>query len=477
MRHSPTPRLVSLLLCLSLVGCGGGSARRPRTQVVLSSEAVDEKVGREESENVAAQLGLIDDPALNAYVSQVGQRLARYAPRGRFRYHFAIVDQDTPNAFALPGGYIYVSRGLLVLTNSEDELASVLGHEITHVAARHAAARQAVIQGMPGPFQFFAQGHIAGYSRNQEREADRIGQGLAGVAGFDPTGMATFLKDLEFTERLRLGTSRLPSFYDTHPATSERVASAAARARLVSWERVPGVASDQADYLSRIEGLVVGTSAAEGVFRGQRFLHPDLDFTVRFPDGWKTMNTHVAVGGVSRLRDAQFVLEGQGPGDDPETAATEYLGKPQNQGISIATLAPLKIGSHRAYRVEGKVRTRGGFIPITMTWVAKGGVIYRFTALSAPGAFARIQSTYSAFVRSFRPLPPGLARSVREDHLHVVRARAGETLKALSARTGNQWDIQTTAVINDVFATEPLGSDQLMKVAVSQAYVPEPASR
>jgi predicted Zn-dependent protease len=222
---------------------------------------------------------------------------------------------------------------------------------------------------------------------------------------------------------------------------------------------------------------VVGTSAAEGVFRGQRFLHPDLDFTIRFPDGWKTMNTHVAVGGVSPRRDAQFVLEGQGPGDDPEKAASEYLGKPQNQGLSIATLAPLQIGSFEAYRIEGKARMGGGFIPIAITWVAKDGMIFRFTALSAPAAFDRIQSTYGAFVRSFRTLPAGLARGVREDRLHIVRARSGETLQALSARTGNQWDIQTTAVINDVFATEPLRADQLMKVATSRAYVPEPAAR
>ena len=133
-----------------------------------------------------------------------------------------------------------MSRGLLTLTNSEDELAGVLGHEIVHVAARHAAARQAVTRSL-GPFQMFAFRSIAAYGRDQEREADRLGQGLCALAGYDPSGMATFLKDLEYTERLRLGGSRFPYFLDTHPTTQERVADAASRAKITRWERKPGI--------------------------------------------------------------------------------------------------------------------------------------------------------------------------------------------------------------------------------------------
>jgi len=469
---------IALLLAAPAAGCGGGrSASPPRREVILSSEAVDEKVGEEASQDVTEGLGIVDDPALNAYVNELGRRLARHAPRGRFQYHFAIVDQDAPNAFALPGGYIYVSRGLLILTNSEDELANVIGHEIVHVAARHAAARQAIIRGLPGPIKYFAQGHIAGYSRNQEREADRLGQGMAGLAGFDPQGMATFLKDLEFTERLRLGTSRMPRFFDTHPATIERVASAGGRARMVSWQRSPGITKGRSDYLSRLEGLVVGMSGAEGAFRGQRFIHPDLDFGMRFPDGWSTMNTHAAVGAVSPRRDAQIVLEGQGKGDDPEAAASEHLAKGGNQNIEIASARPLRIGSYPAYRIDGQVPTPYGRLPIAITWVARDGTIFRFTGLAAPRAFGRYDSTYGAVVRSFRPLTQQLRNSVREDRLHIVEAHAEESLKDLSQRTSNEWDIQTTAVINDIFATEPLRAGQQVKVAVSRPYEPRESAR
>lgn len=481
-QRPPVRRWAGALAAL-LLACGGGAGRpapapKPPREVVLSTEAVDEKVGRESSQSVVAELGLVDDPALAAYVDQLGQRLAHGARQGDFQYHFAIVDQVSPNAFALPGGYIYVSRGLLLLTNSEDELANVLGHEITHVAARHAAARQAVIRGIPGPFAYFAQRYISGYTRDQEREADQRGQELAGAAGFDPSGMASFLKGLEFTERLQLGNSRLPYFYDTHPTTSERVAAASGRARMVGWERTPGIAGTRGEYLHRIEGLVVGDSAAEGVLRGQRFLHPDLDFMLRFPDGWDIVNTHVAVGGTNRDRNAQIVLEGQGPGDDPERAAVEFLQKPENQGLALGALAPLQIGDLAAYRVEGSARSPVGSLPVVISWIAYNGSIYRLTGLSAPGAaYEKLRSAYLAVVRSFRPLAAGLRESIREDRLRIATAGPGESLAALSRRTGNQWDIHTTAVMNDIFASEPLAEGQLVKIAVSVPYHPEPPAR
>jgi len=426
---------------------------------------------------VVTELGLLDDPKLEAYVNRLGGRLARHAPQGNFEYRFAIVDQDVPNAFALPGGYIYVSRGLLLLANSEDELANVLAHEITHVAARHAAARQASIRGMPGPFQFFAQGHIAGYSRDQEREADRMGQNLAAVAGYDPSGMATFLKHLEFTERLKLGASRLPSFFDTHPTTSERVAAAASRARIASWQRSPGVAEDRSAYLHLVADLVIGTSASEGMFQGQRFVHPDLDFTIRFPDGWTTMNTHVAVGAVNRLKDAQIVLEGQGAGDDPQQAAAVFLGRPENEKLKISSVAPLRVGNLPAYRITGATPTPAGWLPITITWVARTDMVFRFTGLSTPAAAERFESSYLTVVRSFRPLPPSLRSAVRENRMELAEARAGESLAALSERTGNEWDLQTTAIFNDIFADAPLAAGQLVKISVSRPYGPHPEER
>jgi len=446
-----------------------GQAAEPDEPVVLDTVYDDQRVGREQSDKVDAAIGVVKDDALNAYVSAVGKRLARYAPRYRFDYTFRVVDQDEPNAFALPGGFVFVSRGLLALTNSEDELANVLGHEIAHVAARHAAARQQVNDAMPGIIRFLSMRSLAGYSRSQEKEADRLGQGIAGLAGYDPGGMVQFLKDLEFTERLRLGASRRPYFLDTHPSTRQRAAVAAQRARIIAWKRKPGIAWDRADYLRRIEGIVVGTSAAEGIFRGERFVHADLGFTVRFPSGWETRNTHTAVGAVAPDRSAQVVLEDAGPGTDLEKALARFAAKAERSGLRIESTERIKLAGKEALRANARVSSRFGGVDVLLTFLIHHGQTFRITGV-ARSEKSRNRTLFLNVARSFRPIPPEMLKGIHEDWLRVVEARPGETLAELSGRTGNRWPLNRTAVMNALFATDALEPGQLVKVAIAQPY-------
>jgi predicted Zn-dependent protease len=463
IRRLLAPALVALAL---LAGCSSAPpARDEKPEVILRTEAHDERAGAEAAEQVAAEIGLLENRAITSYVSQVGQQLARHAPRGRFSYKFQVVDQDAPNAFALPGGYIFVSRGLLVLSNSEDQLANVIGHEIVHVARRHAAARQSLMRDIPAIFRYAAMGQVASYSRNQEREADRLGQGLSAVAGFDPQGMADFLKNLDYTERLRLGHSRMPGYLDTHPATGERVAAAGARAGSVSWKGQPAGASGRNAYLRRLDGLVVGTASTEGVFAGDRFLHPELGFSMRFPAGWELANTHTAVGAISRRRDGQVFLEFQGEGDDPEQASAEFIEEAREQGLRVESSQPLRIGEFAAFRAQGRAATVG----VHLTWIAREGAIYRLTGV-ARGGSGKLEGIFNNVARSFRPLTSKERASIRETRLRLVPARAEESIAELSQRTGNEWNIQQTAVMNDVFANDRLEAGRLMKIAVSQPY-------
>ena len=471
--ETKTRNSIALASALFALACGANTPTRehPR-EVILRSEDVDHKVGEESAQDVKAQLGLIESSELVAYVEKVGSRLARHAPNRNFEYSFQIVDQETPNAFALPGGYIFVSRGLLALTNNEDELANVLGHEIVHVASLHAAARQEVGRSLPAKLDWLRGGYLASYGRDQEREADRLGQKLAAVAGYDPEGLVQFLRELEHTERLEFGSSRLPGFWDTHPSTNSRVAEAAARADMTEWTRETPIAAAHADFLRRMEGLAVGVRASEGVFVADRFMHADLDLFIHFPPGWKTINTHRAVGAISPKRDAQIFLEIQGPGSNVERAAGEYVAELADSGFRVDNAQPLRIGSHTAFRVDGHLSGPGGQLQMQLTWLGREGSIYRFTAVAPAKFFRRYTGSFFNVPRSLRGLEAHERAKIQEMRLRIVVAHPGETLTELSERTANRWDIQQTAVMNDLFVDHVLDSGQLVKIAVTEDYLP-----
>jgi predicted Zn-dependent protease len=287
------------------------------------------------------------------------------------------------------------------------------------------------------------------------------------------------MRDLNHTERLEFGSSRLPGFWDTHPSTQSRVAEAAARANMIKWTRQAPIAADRIDYLRLMDGLPVGARAAEGVFVADRFMHADLDLYIHFPPSWKTINTHSAVGAISPKRDAQIFLEIQGPGDDVERAAGEYVAELAGSGFRVQNAQPLRIGTHKAFRVEGQLLGPGGALEAQLTWLARGASIYRFTALAPVGLFQRYAGTFLNVPRSLRSLADHERAMVQEMRLRIAVALSGENLAELSERTANRWDIQQTAVMNDLFADHVLVEGQLVKIAVNEGYLPgmdEPAA-
>jgi predicted Zn-dependent protease len=491
------PRSLALLaLAAVLLGSCATPPEEPRkAEVLLTGEAVDRDVGMEESERVAAEMGLVDDPELVAYVNAVGSRLLRHAPERSFTYRFHVVDQEVPNAFALPGGFVYVSRGLLALSNSEDELANVLGHEILHVAARHAAARQQIARTTPNPlmlpgivlgavfgesvgkavaapFQAFSAPYVASYSRDQERAADRGGQEIAGDAGYDPHGMATFLRSMETSERQRRGFSRLPGFMDSHPLTTERIGETATYANLLDWSRQPGVTEGRAAYLSRLDGLVVGEAADQGVFVEERFLHPDLNFTIRFPEGWKLVNAPTMVGAISPDRTVQIFLSAPTPGTDPRKAADVFvLQNGRRLGIQVVGAEELQIGELPAYRVLAWAQGPNGRVGSMLTWIAHEGRVYRVNAIAPAGMGRDYLGRSRTTAQSFRSLTPQELASIEENRLRVATARGGESLLELAERTGNVWSVHVTAVMNDHPPGESLAEGQVLKIARREPYV------
>jgi predicted Zn-dependent protease len=478
MPGRPLLATLSILGCAALAaaGCTGAtppSGSRPKRTVLLT-ESDDARVGREASKDVAAEMGILDDPALNAYVSGIGRKLLRGVPRRSFHYQFSVIDQVEPNAFALPGGYIFISRGLLALANDEDELANVIGHEITHAARRHAAAQQELArQSSPLAMPWVRAANIAAYGRDMEREADEGGQMLAAAAGYDPMGLSTFLRNMLQSERLLIGHARVPTFLDTHPGSQERASVTAFRARELRWRRDPSLGDTRASYLSRIEGLELGQRPEAGVFEGDRFLHPTLDFQVRFPSGWRTSNTNRAVGAVSPRGDAVVFLTADLPPGDPRAVAEAFVEKArESQRVEVKESQPVKIGAIDAWRMRLEGGGRGGSVAAYVTFVPYRGATWRIMGVSPAIAADRTLGRTLNTARSFRPLTPDERKSLTVTRLHVVTAGPGEDLEALGRRAGNAWDPARTAVYNGIFANHRFAGGEPVKVARVAPYAP-----
>jgi predicted Zn-dependent protease len=475
-------RLRRILACLSLLACAAAlvlaacssspKAGGGKKQTILLTEYDDARVGEEASGAVAAQMGLLTDPELDAYVNEIGQKLLRGVPRRSFQYQFKVVDQFEPNAFALPGGYIFVSRGLLTLANNEDELACVIGHEITHAARRHAAMQQALArQGGPLTMPWVRAAHMASYGRDMEREADRGGQILAAAAGYDPMGMSTFLTAMGQMERLRIGHARQTSFFDTHPGSQERASVNAARSHEIRWKRDPAIGDPRTAYLRHIDGLPVGPRPEGGVFEGDRFLHPDLDFQVRFPSGWQTSNSNQVVGAMSRERDAVVYLTADQPEGDPREVAEAFVAKTNRElPVEVEESVPVKIGQIDAWRV----RLRGRGLVASVTFLPYRGATWRITSVSSSLAARKYLGRMLNTARSFRPLTLGERNRIHGTRVHLVTAYPREDLSSLSARSGNAWDVSTTAVFNGIFASHRFEGGELVKTAQVERYLPPP---
>jgi predicted Zn-dependent protease len=470
-------RAIALLACAAaaaaLACASSPKAPARKKTVLLSSSYDDSRVGKETAQQVQAQTGLLDDPALAAYVDGIGHKLLRGVPRGGFTYEFHIVDQLEPNAFALPGGYIYVTRGLLALANSEDELACVIGHEITHAARRHAAAQQAIAQRqfpIAMPWQRAAQ--LASYSREMEREADEGGQILCAAAGYDPMGMSTFLSTLESYTRLQGGVGG-PSFFDSHPGSAERAAADAVRAREIRWQRDPSLGDPRTALLAKLDGMPVGQRPEAGMFVGDRFVHPALGFSIRFPAGWQKSNSNMAVGARQPQGEAVVFLSADAAKGDPAQVAEAFLAKEQENGrLDIRDEKGVKIGSIDAWRVDA---VAAGMMPVAaqFTFIPFRNATWRLTGASPERFASRYEPQFLSTARSFRPLVRDDLRLLNVERMRVTKAVGGETIGQLTARSGNAWTPAETAVYNGVFADHRFAGGETVKIAKSEAYVPD----
>jgi predicted Zn-dependent protease len=463
------------LLAIHPAGCALNPATGER-QLSLISEAQEVELGRQAAQQVAQTMGFIDDSALAAYVRRIGAGLAASSERPQLPWEFHIVDDPTPNAFALPGGFIYITRGMLNMLTSEAELANVLCHEIAHVTARHSVIRisqqQVTRLGLGiGGILFPAVQELAPlvgagldllflkHSRNDEREADEIGSGYVAREGYSVAESADVFATLQ---RAGDGQSNsLPGWLSTHPAPAERVATAEARAAKVNQA---GGRINRDQYLRQIDGLVYGRNPRRGFFRDGTFYHPELRFQLGFPPGWHTQNLSQAVVGVPP--DGIAVIElTLSPVPDESRALMRFASQP---GIDVGRATPLRLDGVSGLSAQFIGRTSGDRIRGVAAFVTHRGRVYQLAGYSLEQYYGAMARTLTGSIESFRPVSDPSVLAIEPHRIEVVQLERPQTLAEFVERYPSVVSIEELAIINHVQgASAPLAAGTPVKRVVS----------
>jgi predicted Zn-dependent protease len=427
----------------------GGDTTASIAPSTVETDVAPTATQREHQRILAAYGGGYEDSRLEAEVTGTVNRLVAASEHPDQTYKVTILNSPAVNAFALPTGQLYVTRGLLALANDNAELASVLSHEMAHVIARHAAIREEearqvsinseIVNGVLSDPQdgalALARSKIkfASFSRSQEFEADGIGVAIAAHAGFDPFGASRFLTSMGRNADLRAGgtgtDTRSPDFFSSHPATPERVKAAQVSARQYAAPGTgPGAGErDRTAYLATLDGLVYGEDPIEGYVRGRRFLHPKLGFTFTAPEGFTLENTAQAVlglkdGGNEALRlDAVKV--------PAEQTLAEYLGSGWIENVEAGSIEELTLGGLPA----ATAAARGDQWAFRLYVVRFNNEVYRFI-FAAKARTPEIEKAFRDAVATFRRLTQTEAKQAKPLRIKIITVKAGDTVEGLARR-------------------------------------------
>ncbi len=453
--RSGTVAWLAAVASLALAGCAGSIDDQPRpVQASITvplppaaprTTGVDSPAAREHKQLAAYFGGEYHAPVTERFVDDVLVKLAAASDTPSQVYRVTILNSPIVNAFALPSGEIFVTRGLLALANDTSEVAAVMAHEIAHVTERHALRRaeleknSAVISkaaaviddpGRSRSFQNYAQLSLASFSRQQEIDADQVGIRVIAKAGYDPFAASRFLVSLgratDLRQSLHPGPDAKPDMMATHPSTPERVARAVAAARSIS---APGIGETGHDkYLAAIDGILYGDDPAQGFVRGRRFIHPKLGFAFTAPEDFVLENSAQAVLGVTQ--DGGQALRLDSMKVSPETSLDAYLASGWIEGLQTrGTPEPIKVNGLAGITVVAKAESWS----FRLAAIRVGGDVYRLT-FAAKDLTPEVDRRFREAIDTFRRITPEDAHDVRPMRIAVSPAGAGETAETVSAR-------------------------------------------
>jgi predicted Zn-dependent protease len=444
-----------------------------------NATANDSEANRAHQRILAAYGGGYKDARLEALLNRTVDRLVAASERSDLKYKVTVLNSPNINAFALPSGQLYVTRGLVALANDTSELASVMAHEMAHVIADHASMRQDQAQQATIASRVvsdvlsdpsvgalaLAKSKIAlaSFSRAQELEADGIGVGIATRAGFDPYGAARFLTAMGRNAELRAGVggsnAHAADLLSTYPATPDRIKNAQLNARQFS---APGAGErDKANYMAALDGLVYGEDPADGYARGRRFIHPRLGFTFAVPEGFTIDNDAQAVLGVKEGGTQAMRLDTVSVPADQTLAS--YLTSGWMENVDRASLQDLTVGGFPVATATAK----GEEWSYRIYAMRFGRAVYRFIYAAKTMTPAADQAFRSSF-ESFRRLSVSESEAAKPLRLKVLTVRPGDTVDSLARRQMANLDhpVERFRVINGLGSGEPVKAGEEVKTVV-----------
>ena len=442
----------------------------------LISEQQELALGKETDAQVRGQYGVYEDPDLAGYVAASGKAIGIHTHRPKLVYHFAVLDSPVINAFAAPGGYIYVTRGILALMSSEAELAVVLGHELGHVNARHTARKlsqmilvQAGLAIGSAISETFAKiSGIAGigiqvlflkFSRDDEREADRLGVEYSRGAGYDPSRMVVFFGSLEKMGDLSGKGHSLPGFLSTHPLTGERIRNV----RALVLESDAKLLHRDEEYARRIDGLVFGDDPRQGYVEGNAFYHPELRFSLSFPEGWKIQNTPGMVQLTSANEEAAVVLQAEKSSESLASFAKKKAA--ELDGGRFVNEQPGSIhGLNCLHQIFDISRPQKEGLRAKLSFIRKGDRIFTLAALSPAARFDGHEGEFRRIADSFQEMKDPARLGKQPRRLKMVQADGARKLRDIFEKAGIPRDLwPRLAVMNGLGLDSVPGGGRFIK--------------
>jgi predicted Zn-dependent protease len=456
----PRSLLLGTGLVLGLLSC----ARNPvtgKSELSLVSESQEIQMGQQAAQDVAQSIGLYNDSKVQSYVANLGKRMAAESERPNLPWEFHVVDDASVNAFALPGGFIYITRGLMASINDEAELATVLGHEIGHVTYRHSVQQISKSQLaqlglgigsiLSSDIARFGQLASAGlsilflkYGRDAENQADQAGFRYALKQNYDVREMTDVFQTLNRISEAS-GGGKLPEWLSTHPDPENRIEHIEKILDTLQVDPSGGVVNRE-QYLQYVRGMPYGEDPRQGYFEGTRFYHPQMRFQLSFPNGWQVQNTAQAVAGISPNQDAiiQLALAGQA---SPQQAAQQFLSQ---QGVQAGQSSTSSINGLPAASSDCQAQTEQGTIQGIVSFISYGGRTFGLMGYTPAGKLSSYDPVFQSAIRSFDQLSDRSKIEVSPAKVELVKVNQSMTLEQFNSRYPSTISLEELAIINDL---------------------------